>query len=70
MKYHMINKKRQEGEILELKDWLTSQLSIDLFEKKYRHDNETFDEWLNRVTNYDDKIKQLILDKKFIYGGY
>lgn len=66
----MINKKRKEGEILELKDWLTSQLAIDQFEKKYRHDNETFDEWLNRVTNYDDKIKQLILDKKFIYGGY
>lgn len=55
---------------MEIKDWLTSQLAIDQFEKKYRHDNETFDEWLNRVTNYDDKVKQLILDKKFIYGGY
>ena len=55
---------------MRLEDWLTSQLARDQFDKKYRNNNETFDEWLDRVTNRDEAIKQLILDKKFIYGGY
>ena len=55
---------------MDINNWLTSQLSIDQFNKKYRNNNETFEEWLERVTNGDNKIKQLILDKKFIYGGY
>lgn len=54
---------------MDINNWLTSQLSIDQFNKKYRNNNETFEEWLERVTNGDNKIKQLILDKKFIYGG-
>lgn len=54
---------------MRLEDWLTSQLARDQFDKKYRNNNETFDEWLDRVTNHDEAVKQLILDKKFIYGG-
>ena len=54
---------------MDINNWLTSQLSIDQFNKKYRNNDETFEEWLERVTNGDNKIKQLILDKKFIYGG-
>ena len=54
---------------MRLEDWLTSQLARDQFDKKYRNNNETFNEWLDRVTNHDEVVKQLILDKKFIYGG-
>ena len=54
---------------MEIKDWLTSQLAIDQFEKKYRHDNETFDEWIERVSGGNEAVAQLILDKKFLFGG-
>ena len=54
---------------MDINNWLTSQLAIDQFNKKYRNNNETFEEWLDRVTNGDKIIKRLILDKKFIYAG-
>lgn len=54
---------------MKLENWICSQLSIDEFNKKYRYENETFDEWLDRVSNYNDEVKTLILEKKFIFGG-
>ena len=54
---------------MEVKDWLTSDLSVSEYNKKYRYENETFDEFLERVTNGDKEVQQLIIDKKFIYGG-
>lgn len=50
--------------------WLNeNQLSYDIWDKKYRWNNESFEEWLNRVSGNDEKIKQLIYDKKFLFGG-
>lgn len=55
---------------MNVKDWLNNnQLSIDIWEKKYRFDNENFEEWLERVSNGNEDIKQLIIDKKFIFAG-
>lgn len=51
-------------------EWLNgNQLSYDIWNKKYRFNNESFDEWLERITAGDDIIKELILQKKFLYGG-
>ena len=55
---------------MEVKDWLTSDLSVSEYNKKYRYEDATFDEFLERVTNGDKEVQQLIIDKKFIYGGY
>lgn len=54
-----------------VQEWLgkDNQLGIDIWEKKYRYNNETFDEWLDRVSGHDDTVKQLIIDKKFLFGG-
>lgn len=50
--------------------WLNNnQLACDIWNKKYRHDNETFDEWLDRVSGGKSVIRQMILDKKFLFGG-
>ena len=50
--------------------WLNgNQLSYDIWNKKYRFNNESFDEWLDRVSAKNKKIRQLILDKKFLFGG-
>ena len=51
-------------------EWLgDNQLSLDIWNKKYRVDNEDFEEWLDRVSNRDENIKNLIRAKKFIFGG-
>ena len=54
---------------MELKDWGLSQLGEDIFNKKYRFENETFEEWLDRVSNGDEEVKQLIINKKFLFAG-
>lgn len=54
-----------------VEEWLgkDNQLGIDIWSKKYRHDGESFDEWLDRITAGAEEIKKLILEKKFLYGG-
>ena len=54
-----------------VQEWLgtDNQLGIDIWEKKYRYENETFDEWLNRVSGGNEAIKQLIKERKFLFGG-
>lgn len=56
---------------MEVKDWLgeNNTLGIDIWNKKYRYNNESFDEWLDRVSGNDKHIKQLIIDKKFLFAG-
>lgn len=49
--------------------FFTTELSKVIWEKKYRNNNETFNEWLNRVSGRNIHIKKLILEKKFIFGG-
>ena len=52
------------------KEWLgDNQLSLDIFNKKYRVNNESFEEWLDRVSGGNSYVRQLIKDKKFLFGG-
>lgn len=51
-------------------EWLNeNQLSYDIWNKKYRSNEETFDEWINRVSGNNESVKKLILEKKFLFGG-
>ena len=54
---------------MELKDWGLSQLGMDIWAKKYQNNGESFEKWLDRVSNGDEDVKQLIVDKKFLFGG-
>lgn len=56
---------------MNVKEWLgeNNQLGIDIWEKKYRHGNESFDEWLDRVSGGNQAIRKLIAEKKFLFGG-
>lgn len=55
---------------MEIKDWLPdNELGQIIWEKKYRQNHETLDEWFERVSGGDNDIKQLIIDKKFLFGG-
>lgn len=54
---------------MELKNWLDTQLGQDIWTRKYQNGTETFEQWLDRVSNGDTEVKDLILSKKFIFGG-
>lgn len=56
---------------MRVQDWLgeKNDIGIDIFENKYRNEDETFDEWLDRVSGGNKEIRQLIVDKKFLFGG-
>lgn len=56
---------------MNVKEWLgeSNTLGIDIWNKKYRYNNESFDEWLDRVSGHDEHIKKLIVEKKFLFGG-
>ena len=54
---------------MELKDWGLDTLGNDIWRKKYQQNNESFDQWLDRVSGGDKEVRQLIVDKKFLFGG-
>ena len=61
------------GEVREMlvEDWLgkDNKVGCDIWHNKYQHNNETFSEWLDRVSGGDEQIAQDIVDKKFLFGG-
>lgn len=54
---------------MELKDWNLSKLGEDIWHNKYQQNNESFDDWINRVSGGNEQVAQLIVDKKFLFGG-
>ena len=54
---------------MELKDWGLDTLGNDIWRKKYQQNNESFNQWLDRVSGGDEEVRQLIVDKKFLFGG-
>ena len=56
---------------MRVEEWLgeDNQLGIDIWHRKYQYDNETLDDWFDRVSGGDNEVKQLIIEKKFLFGG-
>lgn len=54
---------------MELQDWKLSELGEDIWKKKYQRNGESFEDWLDRVSGGDTQVAQLIVDKKFLFGG-
>lgn len=54
-----------------IEQWLGEEnaLGIDIFNNKYRYNNETFDEWLDRISDGNQELRKLIVEKKFLFGG-
>lgn len=51
-------------------EWLkNNKLSLDIWNNKYRYNNETFEEWLDRVSGSNSDVRKEILNKQFIFGG-
>ncbi len=56
---------------MRLEQWLgaDNKLGMDIWTKKYQQNGENFEEWLNRVSGGVEEVKQLIKEKKFLFGG-
>ena len=56
---------------MRVEEWLgkDNKIGLDIWHKKYQHDNETFDEWLDRVSDNNETVKNLIKSKKFLFAG-
>lgn len=53
-----------------VEEWLNGEeLSITIWKNKYQNGNETFEQWLDRVSGDNAAIRELILQKKFIFAG-
>ncbi len=53
-----------------IEEWLhNEELPIQIWKNKYRQGEESFEQWLDRVSGKDPKIKALIKEQKFIFGG-
>ena len=56
---------------MDITSWLgkDNKLGMDIWEKKYKYDGETFNEWLERVSGGDQELKEMIANKEFIFAG-
>lgn len=54
-----------------VQEWLgeDNQLGIDIWQRKYQKNNETFDEWVDRVSLHRPEVAELIYQKKFLPAG-
>ena len=54
-----------------VEEWLgkDNKIGIDIWNKKYRYNDESFEEWLDRVSGGNYEVKKLIMEKKFLFGG-
>ena len=60
---------REERNRLRNQGWEMTDLQRDVYEKKYRFNNETFDEFIDRVSGGNEKIAKLIKNRDFLFGG-
>jgi len=54
-----------------VEQWLgeDNKIGIDIWHRKYQKNDETFDDWVERVSGSNEDVKQLIKEKKFLFGG-
>lgn len=54
-----------------VQEWLgeDNKLGIDIWKKKYQYNNESFDEWLDRVSDGDENMKEILMQKKGLPAG-
>ena len=51
------------------KSWLQGDLPLRIFNNKYRYKDENFEEFFERVSNGNNKIKKIIKNKEFLPAG-
>lgn len=62
-------KYRQERSRVRSEGWKLDDLQNAIWENKYRYADESFDDWIERVSGGNQKVAKLIRQKKFIFAG-
>ena len=65
-KYILYRAKRAE---LRHQEWEMTELERGIWENRYRANGETFNEWFDRVSGGNGRIKKRIRNKQFLFGG-
>ena len=54
-----------------VEQWLgpDNEIGAKIWHKKYQHKDETFEQWLERVSGGRKELADLIAEKKFLFGG-
>lgn len=60
----------KQGNVMTAEEWLNdNELSVNIFNKKYRNNGESLEEFFERVGHGYSPIIELIKEKKFLFGG-
>ena len=51
------------------KAWEMNELQKAIWESKYQYNNESFDQWVDRVAGGNENIAKLIRERKFLFAG-
>jgi ribonucleoside-diphosphate reductase alpha chain len=54
---------------MEVEQWLETQLGRDIWKGKYCNENETLDQFFDRVSSGNKSARELVKEKKFLFGG-
>lgn len=56
---------------MNVEEWLgrENQLGMDIWNKKYRNEEEDFENWVTRISGGNEEIAKYIKEKKFLFGG-
>lgn len=65
-KYILYREKRAN---IRYSKWKMEELQKSIWSNKYQYNNESFDEWLVRVSGGNKKIEKLIREKNFLFAG-
>lgn len=49
--------------------WKLNSLQQSIWSRKYQYDDETIEQWVERISNGDDRLAKLIRQRKFLFGG-
>ena len=60
---------REKRENIRHSKWKIDELQKSIWSNKYQYNNETFDQWIERVSGGNKKIAKLIRERKFLFAG-
>lgn len=65
-KYILYREKRSD---IRKSKWQMDELQKSIWTNKYQYNNESFDDWIERVSGNNPKIAKLIRERKFLFAG-
>lgn len=49
--------------------WVLNEFQTNIWNNKYKYEEENLEKWFDRISNNNKEVKQLMKDKKFLFAG-